>query len=197
MKKMTKLKKMLSLCLTAAVLAFTASDVASASTLPYDSYNYDYREYIHFTPAPYVPSGSVTGSSFTYNGEPLGNFVNPQDMCQADDGNIYIADTGNNRIVVLDKKMKNVVNVITAFDNNGTEDTFNMPYGVAVSENGQVYVADSQNHRVVVLEKDATLVKIVENPKSESLDGEHQKREAECGQFHLRYVVSFCKYMEN
>lgn len=66
--------------------------------------------------------------------------------------------------------MKNVVNVITAFDNNGTEDTFNMPYGVAVSENGQVYVADSQNHRVVVLEKDATLVKIVENPKSESLD---------------------------
>lgn len=170
MKKMTKLKKMLSLCLTAAVLAFTASDVASASTLPYDSYNYDYREYIHFTPAPYVPSGSVTGSSFTYNGEPLGNFANPQDMCQADDGNIYIADTGNNRIVVLDKKMKNVVNVITAFDNNGTEDTFNMPYGVAVSENGQVYVADSQNHRVVVLEKDATLVKIVENPKSESLD---------------------------
>ena len=91
-------------------------------------------------------------------------------MPGTDDGNIYIADTGNNRIVVLDKKMRNVVNVITAFDNNGTEDTFNMPYGVAVSENGQVYVADSQNHRVVVLAKDATLVKIVENPKSESLD---------------------------
>lgn len=64
--------------------------------------------------------------------------------------------------------MKNVVNVITAFDNNGTEDTFNMPYGVAVSENGQVYVADSQNHRVVVLEKDATLVKLwkIPSPKA-------------------------------
>ena len=170
MKKIGKMKKWISLCLTALILAFTAGETVSASELPYDCYNYDYREYIHFTPAPYVPSGSVTGGSLTYNGEPLGNFVNPQDICKSDDGNIYIADTGNNRIVVLDNKMKNVVNVISSFDNNGTEDTFNMPYGVAVSENGQVYVADSQNHRVVVLEKDGTLLKIVENPKSESLD---------------------------
>ena len=66
--------------------------------------------------------------------------------------------------------MNKVENIITTFDNSGTEDSFNQPYGVCVSENGQVYVADSQNRRVVVLEKDGTLVKIVANPQSESLD---------------------------
>ena len=96
--------------------------------------------------------------------------MTPQDLCQADDGRIYIADTGNNRIVVLNREMNKVENIITTFDNNGTEDSFNQPYGVCVSENGQVYVADSQNRRVVVLEKDGTLVKIVANPQSESLD---------------------------
>ena len=40
-----------------------------ADELPYDSYNYDYREYIHYTPAPYIPSRTVSGLDFTYNGE--------------------------------------------------------------------------------------------------------------------------------
>ena len=72
--------------------------------------------------------------------------------------------------MVLNREMNKVENIITTFDNSGTEDSFNQPYGVCVSENGQVYVADSQNRRVVVLEKDGTLVKIVANPQSESLD---------------------------
>ncbi len=66
--------------------------------------------------------------------------------------------------------MKKVVNIITSFDNNGKEDSFNQPYGVCVSEKGQLYVADSQNRRIVVLEEDGSLVKIVSNPTSESLE---------------------------
>lgn len=170
MKSFIKRKRILSFCLAVLTAVLMTGEDVSASTLPYDSYNYDYREYIHMTPAPYVPAGSIGGENLAYNGEPIGKFVTPQDLCQADDGQIYIADTGNNRIVVLNREMNKVVNIITAFDNNGTEDTFNQPYGVCVSENGQVYVADSQNRRVVVLEKDGTLVKIVANPQSESLD---------------------------
>ncbi len=171
MKRFIQPRKIISLCLAAFMLCmFSGESVYASSNLPYDTYNYDYREYIHYTPAPYVPAGSIEGIDLTYNGEPLGKFVNPQDLCQADDGNIYVADTGNNRIVVLNNKMDEVVNVITTFDNNGTEDTFKQPYGVCVSEAGQVYIADSQNRRIVVLEKDGTLVKIVENPESESLE---------------------------
>ena len=100
----------------------------------------------------------------------IGNFVSPQDICYADDGNLYLADTGNNRIVVLNNDMTEVVNIIDGFDNNGVKDGFKSPCGVCISEKGQLYVADSQNHRIVVLEKDGTLVRIVQNPVSQSLD---------------------------
>ena len=170
MRKLTKFKAVISLCLTLIVLLTTEGITAMADELPYDSYNYDYREYIHYTPAPYIPDRTVSGLDFTYNGEELGKFNNPQDMCQAPDGNIYIADTNNNRIVVLDYAMKNVIKVITTFNNNGTEDKFNSPYGVCVSERGWLYVADFKNKRIVVLDEKDELVQIINNPQSESLE---------------------------
>ena len=170
MRKLFKLKPLLSLCLALIVLCTSEGITAMADELPYDSYNYDYREYIHYTPAPYIPSRTVSGLDFTYNGEALGAFKTPQDMCQAPDGNIYIADTGNNRIVVLDYAMKNVVKIITTFNNNGEEDKFNSPYGVCVSEKGWVYVADMKNKRVVVLDENENLMQIIDNPQSESLE---------------------------
>lgn len=170
MKRFIQLRKIIFFCLAVCVLVLAVGENVQASELPYDTYNYDYREYVHFTPAAYIPAGTVKGTDLTWNGEPVGAFVTPQDFCQADDGTIYIADTGNNRIVVLDKDMKNVINIITTFDNEGTEDTFMQPYGICVSEKGQIYIADSQHYRVVVLNSDGSLDKIVANPQSESLE---------------------------
>lgn len=161
------IKSAIALLLAAVILLPT---VAEASTLPYTSYNYDYWGYIVYTPSPYEPDFSVLGQDLTYNGEPIGAFVTPQDLCVSQEGLIYLADTGNNRIVVMDSAMSEVKNIITTFDNAGTEDSFNQPYGVAVSESNQLYVADSQNHRVVVLNPDGSLARIVENPEAEVLD---------------------------
>jgi len=80
MRKLTKFKAVISLCLTLIVLLTTEGITAMADELPYDCYNYDYRKYIHYTPAPYIPSRTVSGLDFTYNGEPLGAFKTPQDM---------------------------------------------------------------------------------------------------------------------
>lgn len=169
MRKLTKFKAVISLCLTLIVLFTTEGITAMADELPYDSYNYDYRKYIHYTPAPYIPERTISGLDFTYNGEPLGAFKTPQDMCQAPNGNIYIADSGNNRIVIFDSAMKKVLKIITTFNNNGTEDKFNNPYGVCVSEKGWVYVADMKNKRVVVLDENENVQLIIDNPQSESL----------------------------
>ncbi len=164
-----KKKKIFTGLLSAFVLMMFEMPVCAAA-LPYDTYNYDYREYVHFTPAAYTPEKILRGENYTYDGEPLGKFFTPQDISKAPDGRLFVADTGNNRIVVIDKTMKEAVNVITSFDNNGKTDTFNQPYGVCVSEKGRIYVADSQNRRIVVLEEDGSLVKIVDNPQSESLE---------------------------
>lgn len=151
----------LSICLMAEPVLAKAD-----STVPYDSYNYDYWDNIVFTPAPYIPESSVSGTTLG-----IGGFLGPQDLCVSPDGNVYIADTGNNRIVVVDQTLSEAIQVIDSFDNNGTTDTFKSPYGVCVSENNQLYIADSENHRIVVLEaSDLSFVKIIENPVSDVLD---------------------------
>ncbi len=157
------------LCL-AAVLCLMAGAALAGDSLPYDSYNYDYWNNILYTPAPYVPDGTVAGTGLTWEGASLGAFRTPQDLCVSPDGDLYIADTGNNRIVVLSGDMKTVKQVITGFEADGKAETFSSPYGVAVSQNRQLYIADSQNHRIVVLELDGSFVKYVQNPQSEVLD---------------------------
>lgn len=165
-----KCRPVISLCLALLLLFQTEGIIILADDLPYDTYNYDYREYIHFTPAAYIPERTVTGLDLALNGEPIGKFVTPQDLCKSPSGNIYVADTGNNRIVVLDPQMKAAVKIVSAFDNEGKEDKFNSPYGVCVSERGWMYVADFKNNRVVVLDENDKLVQIIANPQSESLE---------------------------
>jgi len=156
------------LCLVFVLL--NIGENVKANDIPYDTYNYDYREYMHYTPAAYIPAGNISTLAMTLDGEPIGKLNNPQDMCQAPNGDIYICDTGNNRIVVLDNKMQNVLRIIANFDNDGKADKFNQPYGVCVSENNKLYVADSQNRRIVVMETDGSYIKKIDNPQSESLD---------------------------
>ncbi|HHT89235.1 MAG TPA: gluconolactonase [Clostridiales bacterium] len=152
------------------ISVFCNCSVALASELPYDTYNYNFFEYIVYTPAAYVPSGSISGTQLTYEGIPLGVFSNPQDICKTPAGEVVIADTGNNRIIFLNKDMTKVIKVIKDFDNNGETDTFSSPYGVCVSKKNELYVADTYNNRVVVLDSDNNLIKIIRDPKSEVLE---------------------------
>lgn len=162
---MKKMKKFLLMAL-AALVTFSSCGGALADTeLPYTTYNYDYWGYIVYTPAAYVPAGSITGASFQYNGQSLGAFKNPQDLCVAQDGTVYLADSGNNRIVLLSSDMTKVVRVITGFENHGVADTFQTPTGVAVANDDTLYIADSLNRRVVVLNPDDTLNRIIEIPQ--------------------------------
>lgn len=161
----SKCKRLVMLALVCVLCVSLIPVSVLADSLPYDTYNYDYWENIVFTPAAYVPDGSLSGVSLD-----IGAFSNPQDICIAPDGDLYIADTGNNRIVVVDSQTRQVSRIITTFDNNGQEDSFNAPYGVCVSENGQLYVADKENQRIVVLELDNTLVKIISDPESDVLE---------------------------
>ncbi len=156
-------KSLLSLAMAVLVLV-TGLLPAYAEDIPYDTYNYDYWYDIFRTPAAYVPDGTVLGTDLTWNGANLGAFLEPQDMFVAPDGNIYVADTNNHRIVVLTNDLRGVVNVISGFDNAGLQDCFNKPTGVCVTEDGSVYVADNQNQRIVVLDKDGKLLRIIEIP---------------------------------
>jgi len=68
-----------------------------------------------------------------------------------DDGNVYVADTGNKRILVFDSDG----NPVNAIGMAGVlEGELDEPTSVAISADGRVFVADTWNQRVQVFAKD-------------------------------------------
>jgi hypothetical protein len=138
----------------------------AVSNIPYHTYNYDYWQDVYYTPAAYIPDKSYSGDDLN-----VGPFKNPQDIFVAHDGKVYIADTENNRIIILDDTMK-VDRIIETFDNNGTLDSFQTPSGLFVTNKNELYIADTGNFRIVALTQNGNLMKIIQNPTSEVLDAD-------------------------
>lgn len=127
------------------------------------SYNYSYWGDSVAAPSAYEATTLVTGSS-----SGAGDFKNPQDIHVTSDNQVYVLDSGNNRIVVLDQNFK-FVQSIDSFLMKGQSATFSNPQGIYVTEEKHVYVADTGNKRVVHLDQNFNLVHIIESPKSDLL----------------------------
>ena len=91
------------------------------------------------------------GTTEGNNANPLG-FFGPRGIALDGKGNLYIADTGNKRIVVTDTEGNFKYQLGTAGADAGS---FNEPTAVGVDGQGRVYVADSWNSRVQVFAPDA------------------------------------------
>jgi len=73
------------------------------------------------------------------------SFWGPRGIAVDNSGRVYVADTGNKRIVIFDSNG----NYITEFGTVGFDPgQFDEPVGVAVSANGTVYVTDTWNQRI-------------------------------------------------
>ncbi len=77
---------------------------------------------------------------------PLG-FYGPRGIAVDTNGHVYIADTGNKRIVVTDNQGRYLYQLGYAGAEPGA---FNEPTGVGVDRSGNLYVADTWNSRVQV-----------------------------------------------
>lgn len=76
-----------------------------------------------------------------------GEFMNPLGIAATPDGDVYVADAGNNRVVHLKYNADGSITWKGAVGSG-----FNHPSDVAVDSRGNVYVADEENNRVVVLD---------------------------------------------
>jgi hypothetical protein len=157
------MKKFLILTLSIFMLAAFVP-LSVQADVPYRSYNYDYWKNVVPSPAPYEPAKSET-----LKNTEAGALKLPGDMSFDADGNLYIADSGNNRIVVLDKDL-NFKRVISEFTNDGKTETFKNPGGITVDGNGNIHVADTDNGRVVSISQNGE-AKLVFGMAASSITG--------------------------
>lgn len=87
-------------------------------------------------------------------GSGVGQFRFPQGLAFGNAGNLYVADTSNNRIqrctVDLDVPTKTLALGCTVYAGAGAPGTttFKVPTGVDVGADGSIWVADTQNNRI-------------------------------------------------
>lgn len=84
-----------------------------------------------------------------------GDFARPGGLAVDADGNLYVADTLNNRIEIFDADGKFVSTFGKSGDGPGY---FARPKGVAIDSDGHIWVADGVQDRVQVFNKEAHLL---------------------------------------
>src|SRR5579883_3268797 len=88
------------------------------------------------SPQPYLYDFEIDGMY-----KPSGTFKNPADIFIDEQYNVWIADTGNNRVLEFDAD-GNFLREIGTQDDQGK---LNAPEGVYVADNGEIWVADRGN----------------------------------------------------
>jgi tetratricopeptide (TPR) repeat protein len=131
------------------------------------TYNYDFWNEQVASPDAYRPSAYLLGSQLG-----IGNFRDPQGL-YIRDNRIYVCDSGNNRIVLLELKENGEhvpVKVVSSVIIDGEESEFNYPMDIFECREGFLYIADTNNKRVLKLDGDWNFIYQIERPDDESIE---------------------------
>ncbi|MCU6710926.1 YIP1 family protein [Paenibacillus sp. J5C_2022] len=126
----------------------------AAAELPYRTYTANSDGKWMRMPHAYVP---VT----TYQG-----FNSPEGLFMTTDDELYVADTGNDRIVHLSKD-GSVQRVIPSEHNQDSKSQLRRPEGVFVTEEGDIYVADTGSRRIVKFDSQGQFATEFRSPQSD------------------------------
>lgn len=148
-----KNKKILALLLVVLAAVMVLGSIPGAAAEPYQTYTYSADGFALYSPAAYSSPTTYTYDDVFSNVKNAVNFNKLTDVFADDKGNVYLADSGNNRILVLSGEDYKVKATIDTFKNNGFEDSFDECRGVFVDDK-YVYVCDTNNERIVVFDRD-------------------------------------------
>ena len=161
---MSSFKKLLSL-LSAAAVAVSAMTVNVSALETYDPYSYDRWGDAVASQAGYTAEKYVDGETMG-----CGSLFEPADLFISHDDLMYIADKGNNRIVITDLDF-NFKKEMKEFSYNGETLTLKKPTGVFVDQyTDNIYICDTENDRVIKCDTDGNVDRLFTKPNSELYD---------------------------
>ena len=94
----------------------------------------------------------------------------PADMLFDGKDSVYLLDSGNGRILILDKTFSVVRRVIASFVFEGELLPLNEPEGIALSRSGDIIIADTGNYRVLIGNKSGVVRKAIHRPDEALFD---------------------------
>ncbi len=160
---------------------FVVSEFAltADARVPYTTYTYDIEAFMQESPHVYVPHVQITSASIKkslldpsnpasakYNHDEFVDLSSPKDVFVDDLEYVYIADTGNSRILVLDEQYRLHLIIKEFVNDQGVPDSLASPEGVFATET-EIYVADTEKSRIVIFDKLGNFLDIVHEPVSE------------------------------
>lgn len=158
--------RVLTVLLSGLLLACMLALPVSADA-PAEAYHYDRWEEAIPSQAGYQAARCVSGTDLG-----ITPFQNPSDIFCDRDRQFYIADTGNNRIVAVNRDWTKAVLQLQRFQlPDGSMTTLHGPKGIFVSpQTGLLYIADSENGRVLVSDAAGRVEKVLTKPTSPLYD---------------------------
>ena len=170
----SKISKILVLSL---VLVMLFGTIYASAFESYDTYTYSISGEPLKSPPAYTPAREISYADMDLarlgiTGK-MANLNKPNDIVTDEEGNVYIVDEGNNRIVVLNK-FYTVQAIIDSYEDEQKHmQTFSSPSGIfvtdptiTVSGESYIYICDTNNERIVVFDREYKYVKTIEKPDS-------------------------------
>ncbi|MBR3895367.1 MAG: YIP1 family protein [Clostridia bacterium] len=183
---MKRITSVLLLVLSFLMIA-SAMTVGAGASSAYQTYTYSINGEALYSPDAYSANKSV---SYTQMGMEK-NFNSPSDMVTDSREKVYIADTGNNRIVVLSRYFDYEFEISTFINGQGNEDSLTAPQGVFVTDEA-IWVCDTNNNRLVRFDLEGNFEAIIDAPESQLLgqDDVYKPVAMAIDQYGRIYVVS-------
>ncbi len=167
--------------------------VPISAAKPYQTYTYSIDGLPLNSPDAYTPVMTVDSA---YMGLSKA-FDDPRDLFVDDEGNVYLVDAKNNRVIVLDRyyKLKFTIGEKTFINDQGVPDELTSPSGVFVTED-IIYVCDTDANRIVTFDHKGNFIKIIPQPESElfSEGAVYKPIAMAVDQYNRLYVVSSTTY---
>ena len=180
------------LCVTFAIIMIASCAIIGIqASSAYQTYTYSIDGYPLLSPDAYDVEDTIDSEKMKLD-VPLNA---PSDIITDDAGNVYIADTGNNRIVVLSRYYEFKFQISTFKNSVGNDDTLSGPKGVFVTDD-TIWVCDTGKSRIVAFGLDGSFKKILEAPESHLFgdDAKYEPVALAVDDYNRLFVVSASTY---